>query len=148
MRSVLLGATLAGMIACGAARPSPSAVPMAPLNDAAGATPSIMAVDPHAQIEALEHDITERGGTFVVQLTASTNAVPMDEAPKSTDASCHPAPTPTCTDACKLSDAICDDAKKICDIAVTIPADTWAMGKCDSGKASCLTAHETCCSCR
>jgi hypothetical protein len=68
--------------------------------------------------------------------------------PKSTDAACHPAATQTCTDSCKLSDSICDDAKKICDLADQLPGDGWAAGKCASGNASCTDAHAHCCDCR
>lgn len=103
--------------------------------------------DPHKQIELLEHDIVARGGQFVPQVSMSTDMVSMAELPRSTDASCHPAPTDTCTDSCKVSDAICDDAKQICDIAGKLAGDAWAAGKCDSGKQSCTDANKKCCSC-
>ena len=141
-----LGGLLGAMIACGAAHRSAQS-PAA----GAGGEPPTMAVlptDPHAQIEALERDITAKGGTFVPQATMAGAATPMAEVPVSTDASCHPAPTPTCGDSCKLADSICVDAKKICDIAVTLAGDAWAAGKCESGKQSCSDAHASCCSCR
>ncbi len=107
-----------------------------------------MGPDSHSEISRLVDDIKAHGGSFADSPTASSQATPMAEAPKSTDAACHPAPTDTCSDSCKLSDSICDDAKKICDLAATLPGDTWAAGKCDSGKTSCSDAHDKCCACR
>ena len=144
-RGLVLGALLAGMIACAA---GPRAARTPPVTS--GSEPPVAPVltgDPHAQIEALERDITAKGGTFEPQATMATAATPMS-VPSSTDPTCHPAATPSCGDVCKLSDSICDDAKKICDIAVTLGNDTWAAGKCESGKQSCSDAHASCCSCR
>jgi hypothetical protein len=145
IRGLALGALLAGMIACAAGRMS-----AAPATTSGSQPPvaPVMAGDPHAQIEALERDITARGGKFEPVATMATAAIPMTAAPTSADATCHPAATPSCGDVCKLSDSICDDAKKICDIAVTLANDTWAAGKCESGKQSCSDAHANCCSCR
>jgi len=121
----------------GASRP---AAPMAPPTSADG-------TDPHAEIAKLEHDIVARGGTFTPQVSIQTDMVTMAELPKSTDASCHPAASETCSDSCKVSDAICDDAKQICDIAGKLAGDAWAAGKCESGKQSCTDANKKCCSC-
>lgn len=103
--------------------------------------------DPHAEITQLEHDIVARGGTFVPQVSLQTDMVTMAELPKSTDANCHPAASDACTDSCKVSDSICDDAKQICDIAGKLAGDAWAAGKCESGKQSCTDANKKCCSC-
>jgi hypothetical protein len=146
IRGLALGALLGGMIACAAGRMS--AAPATASGHQPPIAPGpVLAGDPHAQIEALERDITAKGGTFQPQATMATMATPM-AVPPSADPSCHPATTPTCGDVCKLSDAICDDAKKICDIAVTLANDTWAAGKCESGKQSCNDAHANCCSCQ
>ncbi len=147
IRGVVLGAFLGGIIACaGASRPA-----MAPTPSSTGAEPPhapVMGDDPHAQITALQHDIVQHGGTFIDHEMMTSAVEPMSVLPKSTDASCHPAPTQTCADSCKLSDSICDDAKKICDIATTLAGDQWAAGKCESGKTSCSDAHARCCDCR
>ena len=106
----------------------------------------VMPPDPHAEITALEQDIMAKGGVFT-SASLTMDVQPMSTFPKSTDESCHPAASQTCTDSCKLSDGICDDAAKICEIAGKLPGDTWAAGKCDSGKASCGDAHKSCCAC-
>jgi hypothetical protein len=54
----------------------------------------------------------------------------------------------TCQDTCKLKDAICDNAEKICDLADELGEDdSWASDKCKSAKASCKEATEKCCDC-
>lgn len=139
MRGLALGALLGGIIACGAARAPSGAPPVAPS--------SVMPEDPHAQIDALARDITARGGTFVPQASMAAAATPLS-VPAHGDPACHPAETQACTDVCTVGDAICDDAKKICDIAVKLDGDTWAAGKCESGKQSCSEAHAHCCACQ
>lgn len=54
----------------------------------------------------------------------------------------------TCTQSCALSDTICDNAKKICDLARELPGDRWAEQKCADGSATCDQARATCCACR
>ena len=143
-RGLALGALLGGIIACAASNKA-AVAPAAPTSADAG---PVMPGNPHAEISALEKHIVDQGGTFVAQDVMASAAVPMTVAPKSSDATCHPAQTDRCSDSCKLSDSICDDAKKICDIATTLAGDTWAAGKCESGKTSCTDAHAHCCSCR
>ena len=55
--------------------------------------------------------------------------------------------TELCQDKCSLSDAICDNAERICDIASELGGDPWANEKCKSAKASCKEATEKCCKC-
>jgi hypothetical protein len=134
VKKLLVLALIAG---CAGARSKSESPPQAP---------AVMGPDPHAEITALEQDIIAAGGVFApVSVTMDVQA--MSTFPRSTDASCHPAATQTCTDSCKLSDTICVDAAKICDIAGKLPTDTWAAGKCDSGKASCGDANKSCCAC-
>ncbi len=53
-----------------------------------------------------------------------------------------------CDDTCNLSDAICDNAERICIIAGELgPTDDWAHDKCASAKASCKEAQQHCCEC-
>ncbi len=63
------------------------------------------------------------------------------------DSTCKPAAAQACTDTCKLSDSICDNAVKICDIAKELGNDAWANEKCASGTSSCETAQGKCCGC-
>jgi hypothetical protein len=60
---------------------------------------------------------------------------------------CTHAASDKCTNTCTVSDSICDNAKKICDLAAKVPADAWAAGKCDDGTKSCDQAHDNCCAC-
>jgi hypothetical protein len=53
----------------------------------------------------------------------------------------------TCGDVCTLSDSICANAGKICDLAARLPGDAWAEERCDAGKAACLEAAQRCCAC-
>jgi hypothetical protein len=63
-----------------------------------------------------------------------------------TQATCHPA-SDTCTQSCTLSGSICDNAKKICDIASELPGDAWASNKCVEGNQTCSAAKKRCCDC-
>lgn len=54
---------------------------------------------------------------------------------------------PTCTDICRLKDAICKNADRICEIAEELPGDAWAEEKCQSGKDSCEDAKDACTDC-
>lgn len=56
-------------------------------------------------------------------------------------------PPPACNDVCGLSEAICENAESICGIASQLAPDDWAEQKCNSAKASCREAKQTCCSC-
>jgi hypothetical protein len=59
----------------------------------------------------------------------------------------HRVPT-SCNDVCNLSDAICDNAERICEIAVELgPDDKLGQEKCESSKASCREAKQRCCRC-
>lgn len=53
----------------------------------------------------------------------------------------------TCTQSCALSDTICDNAKKICDLASQLPGDAWAEQRCVDGSATCDQAKAACCAC-
>jgi hypothetical protein len=133
---------MAFAIACGAAKQT-SPAPMA----AVEARPN----DVHGQIEALDRDIGEREGS--AQLAPPGEAdieaaapVPMVQATNVCTPPTHP--NDTCADACKLGDAICDDATRICALADQLPGDDWAAGKCSGGKASCERARQRCCDCK
>ena len=64
----------------------------------------------------------------------------------STQPTCHPA-SDTCSQSCTLSGSICDNAKKICDIASELPGDAWASNKCVEGNETCAAAKKRCCDC-
>ena len=72
-------------------------------------------------------------------MMAGSNVAPM--------ATCVRNPSATCSDTCQLSDSICDNAKKICDIANQLPGDDWAAKKCSEGNETCSAAKTQCCEC-
>ena len=110
--------------------------------------------DPRAQIDELSKQIDAQREQMALpaptvascepQCVATPMAVPMSV---QNDAQCHPGQSDTCRQTCTLSDAICSNSNKICQLAQSLPGDTWAAGKCDAGKATCESAHAKCCSC-
>jgi hypothetical protein len=101
---------------------------------------------PHDQIEQLDAQLQQ--SRALMQLTEPAMGAASTAPISSTaDASCHPAPSDTCHDSCKLAYSICYNAAKICDLASQLATDTWANGKCDSAKATCSAAHAKCCGC-
>jgi len=151
--AVLLVAACAGLaviaIACGGAQPK-SAV-QAPSSPAAQSRE-----DPHAQIDALDREIADDmakahlapppAATCSGAACAAAMSAPF-ATPTATDLQCHPAPTQRCTDACALSTSICNNQQKICDLAKQLPGDDWAANKCESARASCKAANDSCCTC-
>jgi len=112
--------------------------------------------DPHQEIEQLAAQIDAERAKLGLAAPAA-EAVPMTPhepmasqvAPLSTaDATCRPAPSDTCRDTCELSDSICGNAKKICNLADQLAGDAWAEGKCREAKGLCDEAHGRCCGCQ
>lgn len=107
--------------------------------------------DPHAEIERLSAQIDQQRQQMALPMAATPGQAPVQpmSVPLSAhaDAQCHPAPTQTCTDSCTISDSICDNAKKICDIATELPGDAWASNKCVEGNETCAAAKKRCCDC-
>lgn len=61
---------------------------------------------------------------------------------------CPVAQPRACNDVCGLGDAICDNAEAICGIAAELGKDDdFAQQKCSSAKASCVEAQQRCCEC-
>ena len=112
--------------------------------------------DRHAEIDALDREISEAlaRGHVTPQVTSSCRgascAAAMSEpfaVPAATDATCHPAASDRCTDACAISTSICTNQQKICELAEQLVGDDWAANKCTSARASCQAARESCCHC-
>ncbi len=140
--ALVLGALCAIVVACAASHKAGMAPPpTAPASMGGGN-------DAHAQIEQLSREIEQqRTKLGVVPQAMAMGEVPL--APLSTeDAQCHPAPSETCRDSCTVSDSICGNAKKICDLAGQLAGDPWAEGKCKDAKQTCKGAHDTCCGCQ
>ncbi|MBL0212556.1 MAG: hypothetical protein IPQ07_01585 [Myxococcales bacterium] len=61
---------------------------------------------------------------------------------------CKPAPSDTCKDSCTLSNSICTNAGRICELAKKLgDNDAWANEKCAKGTDSCKQSEQRCCSC-
>ena len=109
---------------------------------------------PHGEIERLAHEIdTQRLQMALPELAPAPaceqcTATPMSEpVTVASDAQCHPGQSTTCHDSCTLSDSICGNAAKICDLAAGLPDDGWAAQHCTSAKQTCDAAHAKCCAC-
>ena len=75
--------------------------------------------------------------------------LPMTAQPTTqTDNTCRPAASETCTSSCKLSDSICKNADRICDLAKDLAPDEDAAAKCVKADKTCKTAHDKCCDCQ
>ena len=143
MRATLVIAVIAALaFACGSAmkQSTPAPVSMAARPD-----------ELHGRIEELSQDIAQRLAQDNVP--APTTADVEAARPVAMDAAagvCTPPPVPSssCDDVCKLGDAICDDAHRICDLSDQLPGDAWAADKCAGGKASCERAKQRCCECK
>lgn len=64
------------------------------------------------------------------------------------DHQCKRSEADTCHDVCTLSDSICSNAEKICDIAKELgDQDGFANEKCARGTSACKASQQRCCSC-
>lgn len=151
---LVAGMSLAFVMACASAhKASPSAAGASPSSDVP--SPSMMPADPHAQITELAKQIElSRGKLGLPPAPVTMAACPGNQcspAPEAmttqADTTCHPAQSDTCTSSCTLSDSICDNASKICNLAKQLPGDAWASERCTSANASCHDAHDKCCAC-
>ena len=122
----------------------------------AGAPPAMQSMpdDPHAEIDDLSRKIDAARDQMGLAAPAPLDARMQTHAQAMTlpphageDNACHPAPSDACTQSCKLSDDICDNAKRICDLAQQLAGDSWAEDKCRTADSTCNAAHERCCSC-
>ncbi len=136
------------VVACAAPAKTSSQAPSKPM---------VPTVDRHDEIERLSSEIeSERERMALPEppalpeapQSASATAVPMEQVPSSQAADCHHGTSQTCTDSCTLSDQICQNAQKICDLAHQLQGDGWAAAKCDHGKQTCDAAHASCCACQ
>jgi hypothetical protein len=73
---------------------------------------------------------------------------PMAQVPSSEDPTCKPAKTERCSQSCTLSNSICKNAGRICELSQQLTGNFKAADKCKRAKATCTQAHETCCGCK
>jgi hypothetical protein len=160
---LVLGAACAAVIACGGSKKAAQAPSAVTVPAAVGAEPTgaMAPDDPRARIEQLDQAITadlaklelDRPAvppTACIQPPCDTEATAAAAArpPTAADPTCTPGQSTVCKDTCTLSDSICDNAGKICEIAQDLGGnDAWANEKCASGIASCDAARKRCCGC-
>ncbi len=111
-------------VAC-AAQPRPAAEPASSVQS------------PHDEIQTLSNEIdgqrTQLGMANATPMATPTN-------PVAAAASCPRPDNDRCSDTCTLSDSICGNAKRICQLADQLAGDTWASGKCSDAKEVCADA--------
>jgi hypothetical protein len=146
---LLLGFTCMVALACGASPKQSMSLP------APGEHPrSVVASSPHDEIAELAADIDrQRVELNLPEPTACESCVqPMSEghtptAPPTRNPSCPSVPSDRCTSVCTVSDSICGNATKICNLAAQLPGDAWATGKCSTASETCRASQERCCTC-
>ena len=92
----------------------------------------------HKQITDLAQQIADERGQLPVP-TAAQMSAPVATCMRNTSA--------TCTQTCQLTDSICSNADKICEIAKKLHGDDWADKKCTENRTTCTTATTQCCEC-
>lgn len=156
LRALVGGVAIAAVIACGGSQKVRSPATTAPEAGAAGAMPQGM--DPRAEIERLDAEIDAAlsGMQLPPPVPACVAAAACGQAqpattqvqPFATDPACTPGTSDTCKDACTLSDSICENAGRICELAGQLGgADAYANEKCAKGNTSCEQARGRCCGC-
>jgi hypothetical protein len=131
-RGGLGAAVIAAIAVACAAQPHPAS------------SPSSSTQSPHDEIQALSNEIdgqrTQLGVTNASPMATPTN-------PVAAAASCPRPDNDRCSQTCTLSDSICGNAKRICELADQLVGDTWANGKCSDAKQVCADAATRCCEC-
>lgn len=156
---IVVGAFCAIVIACAARQAAPMQVP--PPSTNSGGAPPQMAPRPSdpraddidrlfAQIDQSRRDakLPEQHGE-VQSGNAHAMSTTAGSAPVAPPATCDQpkGQSDTCKQSCTLKDSICENAKKICDIAGEMDGDRWAAQKCADGNATCDAARKQCCEC-
>jgi hypothetical protein len=154
---VVLGTCCAIVIACSASPKSAAVMPQPPPTAQdmhVAARPNSPEAD---KIDALVADIDQARGSMQLPeqhgnraLAPRTSGMSGGSAPVAPTANmtCEPkGQGDTCKQMCTLSDSICVNAKKICDIAGEMAGDDWAAQKCADGNATCDAAKKKCCEC-
>jgi hypothetical protein len=126
----------------------------APMMQRPAMPPAMPQETPRAEIDRLAAKIDAQRAQMglaeppVLPQAATTNATPMGVTPSSHAADCHHGTSQTCVDSCTLSDDICSNAKRICDLASQLQGDGDAAAKCERGQQTCDAAHASCCACQ
>jgi hypothetical protein len=103
--------------------------------------------DPHQRIQ----ELAQRIDVESTQLGLSHDlavAQPETKGPPLAVRQCTAGPSAACQDVCRLDDSICDNAKKICELADQLPNDDWATQQCHNARVTCEASHDKCCACQ
>ncbi len=139
------------LAACGAQKSKSSM----PAPTAGEASPATMPGDPRNEIDLLAAEIDAALASAGIatlapsscEATHSCTAEPYGLPPRVEDPTCAAPTTDTCTQSCTLSDSVCSNADKICNLAGKLPGDDYANEKCQSANDSCKRTREKCCGC-
>lgn len=107
--------------------------------------------DRRAELDSLYAQIEEDRSQLGIEEPGydAGTPLPMGDMPRmQTDNTCRPAQSETCTSSCKLSDSICKNAERICELANDLKPDEQAAAKCVKAEKTCKTAHDKCCGCQ
>jgi hypothetical protein len=152
VRGLLVAACCILLASCGAARKS-SALPASAAPETTTGAQSPMPGNPHDEINQLEEKITIDRAELKLeeptpQMISGASADPMGATPALQDPKCRPAQNETCKTSCTLSDSICGNANRICEIAKSLTGDNWAMGRCAKANTTCEQSRTKCCGCQ
>lgn len=145
-------ASWAGVMACAAGQKAA----MAPAASPDGGARTPMPGDPRNEIDRLAQEIdaslATAGAATLAPATCEAEhtctAEPMGVPPRVEDPACRPGAGDVCTQACTLSDSVCKNADRICELAAQLGrADDWANAKCQSANDACKRTRERCCGC-
>ncbi len=153
---VLLGTCCAIVIACSSGAKSaatmPPSVARQPQEAARPHTTQADEIDALvAQIDQqrVEMNLPEQHGERQTGVEPHTSAMGGGTPVAPTAPSCKQpnGQSDNCKQSCTLKTSICENAKKICDIAGQMAGDAWAEQKCADGNATCDAAKKKCCEC-
>jgi hypothetical protein len=141
------------LAACAAGTKRAAAPPTVEAAPSTSGAQSPLPGSPHDEIEQLDQKIEmSRAELKLPELTEQdwqgTKPEPMGSQPALQDPKCRPAPNDTCKTSCTLSDSICDNANRICELAKSLPGDNWALNKCAKANTTCEASRTKCCGCQ
>lgn len=144
----LLAAAMLAIAACGG-RAGKQAMQTTPesVHDADGDAAD--AIDPtsmdrrHGEIEQLAAKISEYGEGIGIRMSADKG--PDDEGATTCELEHYP---DECDDMCGLSESICRNSERICELANELAGNAWAAEQCESATRSCKRARIACCNCK
>lgn len=137
-RGFIAGAAITALVACGSAAMRAQTPATAPQTQTMPGTDDGSSPQ-DKQIAALAREIADSRAKLPEPTAAQMSG--------GANPTCVRNASAVCTQTCQLSDSICANSEKICDIASKLPADDWAATKCKDNKATCTTAATQCCEC-